>query len=41
MEKLVLFIRSNYDIIKEEVLTSQKFTCMDNIIDNALRENNA
>lgn len=41
MEKLVLFIRSNFDIIKEEVLTSQKFTCMDNIIDNALKENNA
>lgn len=41
MERLILFIRSNYDVIKEEVLTNQKFTCMDNIIDNVLRENNA
>lgn len=38
MERLILFIRSNYDVIKEEVLTNQKFTCMDNIIDNVLRE---
>lgn len=41
MEKLVLFIRSNFDVIKEEVLNNQKFTCMDNIINNVLKENNA
>lgn len=41
MEKLVLFIRNNFDVIKDEVLTNQKFTCMDSIIENVLKENNA
>lgn len=41
MEKLVVFIRNNFDVIKDEVLTSQKSTCMDSIIDNVLKENNA
>ena len=41
MEKLVVFIRNNFDIIKDEVLTNQKFTCMDSIINNVLKENNA
>lgn len=41
MEKLVLFVKSNFDTIKEEVLKTQKSTCMDNIISNVLKENNA
>lgn len=41
MEKLVVFIRNNFDVIKDEVLTSQKSTCMDSIINNVLKENNA
>ena len=41
MEKLVVFIRNNFDVIKDEVLTNQKFTCMDSIINNVLKENNA
>jgi len=41
MEKLILFIKSNFDIIKEEVLSNQRSICMDNIINNVLNENNA
>lgn len=41
MEKLVVFIRNNFDVIKDEVLTSQKSTCIDSIINNVLKENNA
>jgi len=41
MEKLVVFIRNNFDIIRDEVLTNQKSTCMDSIINNVLKENNA
>ena len=41
MEKLILFIRSNFDVIKEEVLNSKKSSCMDSIIDNVLKESNA
>ncbi len=41
MEKLVAFIRNNFDVIKDEVLTNQKFTCMDSIINNVLKESNA
>ena len=40
-KKLVVFIRNNFDVIKDEVLTNQKFTCMDSIINNVLKENNA
>lgn len=41
MEKLILFIKSNFDIIKQEVLSNQRSICMDNIINNVLQENNA
>lgn len=41
MEKLVAFIRNNFDVIKDEVLSNQKSTCMDSIINNVLKENNA
>lgn len=38
MEKLVEFIKGNFEIIKQEVLNSQKSACMDNIIRSALKE---
>lgn len=41
MEKLLLFIKSNWEEIKEEVLRTQKSVCMDNIINNVLKESNA
>ena len=41
MEKLLLFIKSNFDIIKQEVLNNRKSICMDNIINNVLHESNA
>ncbi len=41
MEKVVSFIQNNLDKIKEEVLTSQKSVCMDNMINHVLKEDNA
>ena len=41
MEKLIQIIRSNFDIIKEEVLRNQKSSKMDAIIHDVLQENNA
>lgn len=41
MEKLLLFIKSNWEEIKEEVLRTQKSVCMDNLINNVLKESNA
>lgn len=41
MEKLIQIIKNNFDIIKEEVLHSQKSTKMDAIIHDVLQENNA
>lgn len=41
MERLVLFVKSNFDVIKEEVLNNQRSASMDNIINNVLTENNA
>lgn len=41
MEKLVEIIKSNFDLIKEEVLNSQKSTRIDAIINDALQESNA
>ena len=40
MEKLIEFIKGNFEIIKQEVLNSQKSACMDNIIRSALQEYN-
>ena len=41
MERLIEFIKSNFDIIKEEVLSSQKSTRIDTIIKDVLLESNA
>lgn len=41
MEKLIQVIKSNFDIIKEEVLHNQKSSKMDAIIHDVLQENNA
>lgn len=41
MQKLIEFIKSNFDLIKEEVLNSQKFTRIDTIINDVLQESNA
>lgn len=41
MEKLVQIIKSNFDIIKEEVLHNQKSSKMDAIIHDVLQESNA
>ncbi len=41
MERLLLFIKSNWEEIKEEVLRNQRSVCMDNIINNVLKESNA
>ena len=41
MERLIEFIKSNFDLIKEEVLNSQKSTRIDAIIRDVLLEGNA
>lgn len=41
MERLIEFIKSNFDLIKEEVLNSQKSTRIDAIIKDVLLESNA
>lgn len=41
MEKLIEFIKTNFELIKEEVLNSKKSTSIDNIIRNVLAESNA
>lgn len=39
MQKLIEFIKTNFEIIKQEVLSSQRSTQIDLIIKNALQEN--
>lgn len=41
MQQLLLFIKSNLELIKQEVLKYKRSICMDNIINNVLKENNA
>ncbi|MDD6224151.1 MAG: ankyrin repeat domain-containing protein [bacterium] len=41
MEKLILFIKSNFEVIKQEVLSNKRSICMDNIINNVLKESNS
>ena len=41
MERLIEFIKSNFDLIKEEVLNSQKSTRIDAMIKDVLLEGNA
>ena len=41
MEKLIEFIKTNFELIKEEVLNSKKSTSIDTIIRNVLLESNA
>lgn len=41
MEKIIEFIKSNFEIIKEEVLNSQKSTRIDAMIRDVLQESNA
>ena len=40
MEKLIEFIKTNFEIIKQEVLNSQKSTQIDVIIKDVLQESN-
>ena len=40
MEKLIEFIKSNFDLIKEEVLNNQRSTTIDEVIYNVILENN-
>lgn len=40
MKKLVEFIKSNFELIKEEVLNSKRFTRIDEIINDVLLESN-
>ena len=40
MEKLIEFIKTNFEIIKQEVLNSQKSTQIDVIIKDVLQEGN-
>ena len=39
MEQLIEFIKTNFEIIRQEVLNSQRSTQIDLIIKNALQEN--
>ena len=41
MEKLIEFIKNNFELIKEEVMNSHKSTSIDQIINDVLLENNA
>lgn len=41
MEKIIDFITDNFDSIKEEVLSNQKSTTIDEVIYNVILENNA
>ena len=41
MEKIIEFIKSNFELIKEEVLNSEKSTRIDEVIRNVLQESNA
>lgn len=41
MEKIIEFIKSNFDSIKEEVLNDQRSTTIDEVINNVILENNA
>ncbi len=41
MQKLIEFIKNNFEIIKQEVLSSQKSTRIDIIINDVLQESNA
>ena len=40
MQKLIEFIKNNFELIKEEVMNSKKSTRIDAIINNVLQENN-
>ena len=40
MEQLIEFIKTNFEIIKQEVLNSQKSTQIDVIIKDVLQESN-
>lgn len=41
MEKIMEFIKSNFDLIKEEVLNNQRSTRIDEVINSLILENNA